>query len=344
MFASLLLILAIIQSSLQVEINWTPDLGKLAGLGYNKNDFPTQNQIKTSVNNEGPVMWTPDLGKPAGLGYNKNDFPGQNQIKTSVKNGGDLSWQFFKTVLPQKPSQVAVDQNEQLADFIKQSGENIRNAMREGTNGFPKLEPAILSDAKFSTDVETIMGKLKLDFVLSQGEIDGLTNFSITNLVTNVEQSTTDMTLHYDSVFTKAMFAITGFFLGNPTQESGWFSLNLENLNTNIFFDLDNLTEEIPNLDSLKIGIDVGKAYLLGRATSSEDQNLDMDITEIFNNVKNLMLNNTMPAIHSKIRHEFSNCTGAQLGSGDFSCVLPNKGFVPSMLSNLAVCDYNIPE
>ena len=38
-------------------------------------------------------------------------------------------------------------------------------------------------------------------------------------------------------------------------------------------------------LDSLKIGIDVGKAYLVGRATSSEDQNLDMDITEIFNNV-----------------------------------------------------------
>ena len=38
-------------------------------------------------------------------------------------------------------------------------------------------------------------------------------------------------------------------------------------------------------LDSLRIGIDVAKAYLLGRATSSEDQNLDMDITEIFNNV-----------------------------------------------------------
>ena len=38
-------------------------------------------------------------------------------------------------------------------------------------------------------------------------------------------------------------------------------------------------------LDSLKIGIDIGKAYLVGRATNSEDQNLDMDITEIFNNV-----------------------------------------------------------
>ena len=49
--------------------------------------------------------------------------------------------------------------------------------------------------------VETIMGKLKLDFVMAQGELDGLTNFSITNLVTNVEQSTTDITLHYDSVF-----------------------------------------------------------------------------------------------------------------------------------------------
>ena len=88
-----------------------------------------------------------------------------------------------------------------------------------------------------------------------------------------------------------------------------------------------------------------------------------------------------MPAIHSKIRHEFSNCTGTQLHSGDFSCVviiillllyildvntplitkftlktsiqetiikfslqLPKPGFVPSMLSNIAVCDYNIPE
>ena len=38
--------------------------------------------------------------------------------------------------------------------------------------------------------------------------------------------------------------------------------------------------------------------------------------------IKNLMLNNTMPAIHSKIRHEFSNCTGTQLHSGDFSCVV----------------------
>ena len=47
------------------------------------------------------------------------------------------------------------------------------------------------------------------------------------------------------------MFAVTGLFLGNPTQESGWFSLNLENLNTNILFDLDNLTEEIPNLGSI---------------------------------------------------------------------------------------------
>ena len=45
------------------------------------------------------------------------------------------------------------------------------------------------------------MGKIKLDFVLAQGELNGLTNFSITNLVTNVEQSTTDVTLHYDSVF-----------------------------------------------------------------------------------------------------------------------------------------------
>ena len=178
----LLFLTTIIQTSLQIEIDWTPDLGKLAGmgykindfpaqnqiktsvnnknsdlgkpagLGYNKNDFPAQNQIKTSINNKGSVMWTPDLGKPAGLGNNKNDFPGQNQIKTSVKNGGDLSWQFFKTVLPQKPSQVVLDQNEQLADFIKQSGENIRNAMRAGTHGFPKLEPALLSDARFSTE------------------------------------------------------------------------------------------------------------------------------------------------------------------------------------------------
>ena len=38
--------------------------------------------------------------------------------------------------------------------------------------------------------------------------------------------------------------------------------------------------------------------------------------------IKNVMLNNTMPAIHSKIRHEFSNCTGTQLHSGDFSCVV----------------------
>ena len=45
------------------------------------------------------------------------------------------------------------------------------------------------------------MGKIKLDFVLAQGELNGLTNFSITKLVTNVEQSTTDITLHYDSVF-----------------------------------------------------------------------------------------------------------------------------------------------
>ena len=35
----------------------------------------------------------------------------------------------------------------------------------------------------------------------------------------------------------------------------------------------------------LAIGIEIGKAYLVGRAKSSEDQNLDMDITEIFNNV-----------------------------------------------------------
>ena len=45
------------------------------------------------------------------------------------------------------------------------------------------------------------MGKIKLDFDLAQGELNGLTNFSITNLVTDVEQSTTDVTLHYDSVF-----------------------------------------------------------------------------------------------------------------------------------------------
>ena len=87
-----------------------------------------------------------------GLGYNKNDFPDENQIKTSLNTRGDLSWQFYKKILPQKPSQIELDQNEQLADFIKQSGENIRNAMKEGTNGFPKLEPAILTDAKFSTE------------------------------------------------------------------------------------------------------------------------------------------------------------------------------------------------
>ena len=74
MFVSLLLFLTlIIQSSFQVEINWTPDLGKLAGLKYNKNDFLAQNQIKTSINNKGPVMWTPDLGKPTGLGKNTAD-------------------------------------------------------------------------------------------------------------------------------------------------------------------------------------------------------------------------------------------------------------------------------
>ena len=87
-----------------------------------------------------------------GLGFNKNDFPDENQIKTSLNNRGDLSWQFYKKILPQKPSQIELDQNEQLAGFIKQSGENIRNAMKEGTNGFPKLEPAILTDAKFSTE------------------------------------------------------------------------------------------------------------------------------------------------------------------------------------------------
>ena len=152
MFVSLLFFLTLtIQSSWQVEIDWKSDFGQFAGLGYNKKDFPTQNEIKTSINNKGPVMWTPDLG-PAGLGYNKNDFPDKNQIKTSLNNGGDLSWQFYKAILPPKPSQIELDQNEQLAGFIKQSGENIRNAMREGTNGFPKLEPANLTDAKFSTE------------------------------------------------------------------------------------------------------------------------------------------------------------------------------------------------
>ena len=73
MFVSLLLFLTlIIQSSFQVEINWTPDLGKLAGLRYNKNVFLAQNQIKTSID-KGPVMWTPDLGKPTGLGKNTAD-------------------------------------------------------------------------------------------------------------------------------------------------------------------------------------------------------------------------------------------------------------------------------
>ena len=152
MFVSLLFILTLtIQSSWQVEIDWKTDFGQFAGLGYNKNDFPAQNQIKTSINNKGPVMWTPDLG-PAGLGYNKNVVPNQNQIKTSLNNGGDLSWQFYKMILPEKPSQIQLEQNEQLAGFIKQSGENIRNAMKEGTNGFPKLEPANLTDAKFSTE------------------------------------------------------------------------------------------------------------------------------------------------------------------------------------------------
>ena len=152
MFVSLLFFLTLtIQSSSQVEIDWKSDFGQFAGLGYNKNDFPAQNQIKTSINNKGPVMWTPDLG-PAGLGYNKNDFPDQNQIKTSLNNGGDLSWQFYRMILPPKPSQIQLDQNEQLTGFIKQSGENIRNAMKEGTNGFPKLEPANLTDAKFSTE------------------------------------------------------------------------------------------------------------------------------------------------------------------------------------------------
>ena len=152
MFVSLLLFLTlIIQSSWQVQIDWKPDFEQFAGLGHNKNDFPAQNEIKTSINNKDPVIWTPDLG-PAGLGYNKNDFPDKNQIKTSLNNGGDLSWQFYKAILPPKPSQIELDQNEQLAGFIKQSGENIRNAMREGTNGFPKLEPANLTDAKFSTE------------------------------------------------------------------------------------------------------------------------------------------------------------------------------------------------
>ena len=152
MFVSLLFFLTLtIQSSSQVEIDWKADFGQFGGLGYNKNDFPAQNEIKTSINNKDPVMWTPDLG-PAGLGYNKNDFPDQNQIKTSLNNGGDLSWQFYKMILPPKPSQIQLDQNEQLTGFIKQSGENIRNAMKEGTNGFPKLEPANLTDAKFSTE------------------------------------------------------------------------------------------------------------------------------------------------------------------------------------------------
>ena len=149
MFVSLLFFLTLtIQSSWQVEIDWKPDFEQFSGLGHNKNDFPAQNEIKTSINNKGPVMWTPDLG-PAGLGYNKNDFPDKNQIKTSLNNGGDLSWQFYKMILP---SQIQLEQNEQLAGFIKQSGENIRNAMREGTNGFPKLEPVNLTDAKFSTE------------------------------------------------------------------------------------------------------------------------------------------------------------------------------------------------
>ena len=152
MFVSLLFILTLtIQSSWQVEIDWKTDFGQFAGLGYNKNDFRAQNQIKTSISKKDPVMWIPDLG-PAGLGYNKNVVPNQNQIKTSLNNGGDLSWQFYKMILPEKPSQIQLEQNEQLAGFIKQSGENIRNAMKEGTNGFPKLEPANLTDAKFSTE------------------------------------------------------------------------------------------------------------------------------------------------------------------------------------------------
>ncbi len=38
-------------------------------------------------------------------------------------------------------------------------------------------------------------------------------------------------------------------------------------------------------LDSLRIGIDVAKAYLLGRNGRDTNVDLDMDITEIFNMV-----------------------------------------------------------
>ena len=70
----------------------------------------------------------------------------------------------------------------------------------------------------------------------------------------------------------------------NPTMEKFWASLSIENIETILFMDLDTLGEEEPNLDSLNIEMKLGNAKLAGEA-ENVDHSLDLDLTEILNNV-----------------------------------------------------------
>ena len=79
-------------------------------------------------------------------------------------------------------------------------------------------------------------------------------------------------------------YSASGLIFDSPKEISGWTALNVENVETTIFFDLDNLIEDIPNLDSLSIKVDFGKADLLGRASEVEGE-LDMDLREMLDKV-----------------------------------------------------------
>ena len=70
----------------------------------------------------------------------------------------------------------------------------------------------------------------------------------------------------------------------NPTMEKFWASLSIENVETILFMDLDTLGEEEPNLDSLNIEMKLGNAKLAGEA-ENVDHSLDLDLTDILNNV-----------------------------------------------------------
>ena len=92
-------------------------------------------------------------------------------------------------------------------------------------------------------------------------------------------------------LFLKAnmIFSVHGVLMDHPYDYKGTANLHFRNITSRVAFDLNNISEDVPNLDSLMMESKIGNSELTGAAEGIQ-QKLQMDITDLVSKVTTLHL------------------------------------------------------